>query len=77
MADAREQPAPPAGEQVHMPEPSLLPILNAGALALAIVGVTLSPVLIVAGLVVFIATTISWARGARREFDELPGEHHE
>jgi hypothetical protein len=77
MADLREQPAPPVGEQVHMPEPSLLPVLNAAALAIAIVGITLSPVMLVAGLVVFIGTTIVWARGARREFDELPSEHHE
>ena len=38
-----EQPAvPPAGEEVHMPEPSVMPVINAAALAIAIVSITLS-----------------------------------
>jgi hypothetical protein len=67
---------PPVGEQIHLPEPSLLPILNAVGLAVAIVGLTISVVLIVAGLVLFLATAIVWIRSARRELDELPLEHH-
>ena len=34
--------APPAGEEVHMPAPSMLPVINAAALAIAIVSITLS-----------------------------------
>ena len=34
--------APPAGEQIHMPPPSALPLINAAALALAIVSITIS-----------------------------------
>jgi hypothetical protein len=77
MAEVREQAAPPVGEQIHMPEPSLLPILNAAGLAIAILGITLTPVMVVAGLLVFLGTAIKWARSARHEFDELPSEHHE
>ena len=33
---------PPIGEEIHMPAPSILPLANAAALALAIVCVTLS-----------------------------------
>ena len=33
---------PPVGEEVHMPASSVLPLINAAALALAIVSITLS-----------------------------------
>jgi O-antigen ligase len=67
--------APPVGEQIHMPSPSLIPILNAIGLSIAIVGLTISTIFIVVGLVLFVATAIVWIRGARRELDELPLEH--
>ena len=68
--------APPVGEQIHMPAPSILPILNAAGLAVAIVGITISIVMVIVGLVVFLGTAIAWIRGARREFGELPLDHH-
>jgi O-antigen ligase len=67
--------APPAGEQIHMPAPSILPVLNSAGLALAIVGITISLVFIVAGLLVFFVTAIVWIKDARREMEELPLEH--
>ena len=68
--------APPAGELIHMPAPSILPVLNAVGLATAIVGITISRILVIAGLVLFLATAIVWIRDARRELEELPLEHH-
>ena len=65
----------PTGEQIHMPEPSILPVLNAVGLASAIVGITISRILIVAGLLLFLGTAVVWIRSARRDFDELPLEH--
>jgi len=67
--------APPVGEQIHMPAPSIVPILNAAGVAIAIVGITISPVFIVGGLLLFLGTAIVWIRGARREMEELPLEH--
>jgi uncharacterized protein YjeT (DUF2065 family) len=67
--------APPVGEQIHMPEPSILPVINAAGLAVAIIGITISLVLVIAGLVVFFATAIVWIRSARREMEDLPLEH--
>ena len=67
--------APPVGEQVHMPEPSILPVINAAGLAVAIIGITISLVLVVAGLLVFFVTAIIWIRDARREMEDLPLEH--
>jgi hypothetical protein len=68
--------APPVGEQIHMPAPSLLPILNAIGLATAIVGITISGIMIIVGLLLFVGTAIAWIRDARREFQELPLDHH-
>jgi O-antigen ligase len=66
---------PPAGEQIHMPAPSIIPVLNAAGLAIAIIGITISIVLVIGGLVLFFATAIVWIRGARRELEDLPLEH--
>ena len=78
MTDDRDDSleAPPAGERIHMPAPSILPVLNAAGLSVAIVGITISPILVVAGLLLFIGTAIAWIRGARREMEDLPLEHH-
>jgi hypothetical protein len=67
---------PPTGEQIHMPAPSILPVLNAAGLATAIVGITISIVLVIAGMVLFLGTAIVWIRDARREMEELPLDHH-
>jgi hypothetical protein len=73
--DARST-VPPVGEEIHMPAPSVLPLINAAGLALAIVSLTLTPVLVVAGLVVFIVTSIKWIADVRRDIAELPLDHH-
>ncbi len=42
---------PPAGEEVHLPGPTILPLLTAVGITLAIVGVTTSLILVVGGAV--------------------------
>jgi hypothetical protein len=71
-----EEEAPPAGEHIHLPGPSILPLLNAAGLAVAIVGVTEGLIFVIAGLVLFLSTTMVWIRAAARETSELPLEHH-
>lgn len=71
-----ETEASPAGEHIHMPGPSILPLLNCVGLALAIIGVTEGLPFLVAGLVLFLVTTTIWIRAAVRETRELPLEHH-
>jgi hypothetical protein len=71
-----ETEAAPAGEHIHMPAPSILPLLNAAGLALAIVGITEGLALVVGGLALFLVTTAVWIRSAARETAELPLEHH-
>ncbi len=75
MADRENMPASPVGEEIHMPEPSLLPIVNAVGLALAIVAITISYVVVAIGLAIFFVSTVIWIVKARREFDALPAEH--
>jgi hypothetical protein len=75
MSELEPSAAPPAGEQVHMPEPSVLPVINAAALALAIVSLTLSWWVVGAAMIVFIATTIRWIADVRRDISNLPLEH--
>lgn len=58
-----------------MPAPSVLPLINAAALALAIVAITLSWWIVGAAMIVFVATTIRWVRDVRRDIAELPLEH--
>jgi hypothetical protein len=67
--------APPVGEQIHMPAPSVLPVLNALGLATAIVGITISLVLVIGGLILFAGTAIVWIRDSRREMEHLPLDH--
>jgi len=76
MAEPREiTDVPPAGEQVHMPEPSALPLINAAALAVAIISITLSWWLVAAALLVFLGTTVKWIADVRRDIASLPLEH--
>ena len=78
MSDVDPQPAntvTPVGEQIHMPAPSILPLINAFGLALAIVSITLTPVLVVAGLIIFLVTAVKWIGDTRREIADLPLEH--
>ena len=67
--------APPVGEEVHMPAPSILPLINAAALALAILTITISWWLVGFGLLVFLATAARWVRDVRRDIAELPLDH--
>ena len=77
MNDARalNGTTPPAGEEIHMPAPSILPLINAAALALAIVSLTLSWYLVIVALIVFVWTTIRWIADVRRDIAELPLDH--
>jgi hypothetical protein len=70
-----ETEAPPVGEEVHMPEPSILPIVNAVGVALAIVGITISVAVSIVGIIIFLLSLIAWIRAATHEISELPLDH--
>jgi mannose/fructose/N-acetylgalactosamine-specific phosphotransferase system component IID len=70
-----EQTPPPVGEEIHLPGPSLLPILNAVGITLAIIGITLGIVLVIVGVALFVVTTAKWIASTRRDIAQLPPEH--
>jgi hypothetical protein len=67
---------PPVGEEVHLPGPSLLPLLTAVGITLALVGVTTMIELTVVGVIITVWSVARWIKDTRREIDELPLEHH-
>lgn len=80
MADLVKEPeqqgtAPPVGEEIHMPESSILPLLNAAALSGAIVTITFNTVLCILFVIAFVWTTVRWIRDTRRDIAALPLDH--
>jgi hypothetical protein len=67
-----EPEAPPAGEEIHLPRPSILPVLTAVGITLALVGVTTFIELTIAGGLLTIFCAARWIKDTRREVDELP-----
>ncbi len=72
----REIEAPPVGEELHLPGPTLIPILNATGLVIALLGLTLYRFLIVVGLLLFLVTLVLWIRDVTRDIGELPMDPH-
>ena len=66
---------PPVGEEIHMPPPSILPLVNAAALSCTIVCVTLSWYLVAVFGIIFLLTTIRWVADTRRDISQLPLDH--
>jgi type IV secretory pathway TrbD component len=75
MTELEEQ-APPAGEDIHLPGPSILPMLSGVAITCMVIGLTISWWFSIFGVVLFVVTTFIWVRDTRRDIDELPEEHH-
>jgi len=67
---------PPAGEELHLPGGSIQPVLLTFGITVAIVGVTTSVFLVIAGAILSVGVVVAWIRDTRRDIDELPLEHH-
>ena len=74
-ADDEYTGVPPVGDEVHMPAASALPIVNAAALAIAIVAITISWWVVGVALLIFLGTTLRWVRDVKRDIAELPLDH--
>jgi hypothetical protein len=66
---------PPTGEEIHLPGPTVLPLLTAAGITLAVVGITISLILVIGGGVLTLACVARWIADTRREVDELPLDH--
>ena len=67
--------APPAGEEIHLPGPSILPLMAAIAITLIVVGTTISLIISIVGLVALVIIVWRWVSDTRRDIAELPEEH--
>ena len=68
--------APPVGEEIHLPGPSILPLLTAVGITLALVGVTTFIEFTVIGVLLTLGCLWRWIKDTRREIDELPLDEH-
>jgi hypothetical protein len=68
--------APPAGEEIHLPGPTLLPFVTAIAITLIVIGTTITWLLSIVGAIVLIVCIVRWVGDTRRDVAALPDEHH-
>jgi len=67
--------APPAGEEIHLPGPTILPLMVAIAITLIVIGTTLSWILSIIGGIVLVVCIVRWVRDTQRDVAALPEEH--
>jgi hypothetical protein len=68
-------PAPPAGETVHLPGPTYLPVVTAFGLTIALTGIVINWVLVGIGVVIVVIALWRWIGDTRRDISELPLDH--
>jgi hypothetical protein len=66
---------PPASEDIHLPRPTYLPIIVAGGIALALIGILVNVVAFLLGMATWIVAVVLWIRSTREEIAELPLDH--
>jgi hypothetical protein len=67
---------PPVGEEIHLPGPTILPLLTALGITLTLVGVTTFIEFTVVGVILTLGCIVRWVKDTRREVDELPLDAH-
>jgi hypothetical protein len=70
-----DQQVPPAGEEIHLPGPTALPLLLTIGLTMLLLGLTTTIVLVIAGGVLSAWCIGKWIADTRRDIAELPLEH--
>ena len=66
---------PQPTEEVHLPDPSYLPVLVALGTWITLVGITAAWPLVPIGALIVLVALFRWIRAARSELRELPLEH--
>ena len=66
---------PQPTEEVHLPDPSYLPVLLALGTWIVLIGVTISWFIAGFGALIAVIMIVRWIGFARRELRELPLEH--
>jgi len=66
---------PPAGEPIHLPDPSYLPVLVAAGTTIALVGIVIAWYIFAIGMGILLVSVVRWVGQTRREMAELPLDH--
>ena len=66
---------PEVDEEIHLPGPSIEPLLITIGLTAMLIGVTFHWVLVVLGFLLVLWQTVKWIRETREEIAELPDSH--
>jgi hypothetical protein len=67
---------PPTGEEIHLPGPTILPLLTTVGITMAIVGITtFQDILVPLGTLLTLYCIGRWIRDTRADMDELPLDH--
>jgi hypothetical protein len=67
--------APPPSEEIHIPGPTILPVVAAIAITLIVVGTTLSWIISAVGGAILIVVAVRWIADTRHEVAALPDRH--
>lgn len=70
-----EKSPPPVGDRIHLPGPSVQPVLIALALSLVLMGLVGLWFLTGIGVVLLLFVLIRWIVAATREYRDLPAHH--
>jgi uncharacterized membrane protein YecN with MAPEG domain len=73
--EAPEGALPPPTEEIHLPDPSYLPVTLAFGLMLVIVGVVFTWVIVVLGAIIVVISLFRWISQTRAEMADLPLGH--
>ena len=65
----------PPSEEIHLPDPSYMPVLLAFGVMIVVVGVVLTWIMVAIGLIISLVALTRWIRQTREEMAELPLEH--
>jgi hypothetical protein len=67
--------APPPGEEIHLPGPTLVPITTAVGITFIVIGTTIGWWLSIVGLIITVLAIRRWIGDTRRDVAALPEEH--
>jgi hypothetical protein len=73
---SQTEPVPPAGEDIHIPGGSPIPLIVALGVTLMVIGTTIWWVWSALGFIIVVVSVGIWIRDVRRDIDALPEEHH-
>lgn len=74
--EPRDPDVQPVGEEIHLPGNTILPLVMAFGITLALIGITTFIGFTIAGALIFLYTLVRWIRHTRRDIEELPPDAH-